>query len=139
MTLRTRREIIVGGGALAAAGEAGTQLRSQGIARRAPVTTAVLLLGCLSLTGLPLTVGFGGRWAVVALLAGGDAPLLALLLLAPMGVGVMALLRTMPYWLAKTEEMPTQPHEARWLQGGLAMILLLALYLAWQPPLWLFP
>ncbi|HUM72234.1 MAG TPA: DUF2239 family protein, partial [Chloroflexota bacterium] len=88
------------GGALTAAGETDDQRRSQGMARRAPLTTLVLLVGCLSLAGLPLTLGFGGRWLVINLLLASDSTILALLLLATMGAGVLALLRAMPYWLA---------------------------------------
>ncbi|MCL4263402.1 MAG: hypothetical protein KJ069_09310 [Anaerolineae bacterium] len=127
----------LGGGALSAAGETGASLRSQGIGWRAPVTMIVLLFGCLSLAGLPLTIGFGGRWLVIELLVRGDASMLALLLLMTMGAGIMALLRALPYWLAKTDELADQPGEARWLQLGLGVGLLLALYLAWQPQVWL--
>ncbi len=126
-----------GGGALAPAGEAIGKRRSQGLGRQAPFTMLILLFGCLSLAGLPFTPGFGGRWLVIQLLVGREAALLALLLLAAMAAGVMALLRAMPYWLAATDGALAQPREARWLQLALAATLLLACYLAWRPQVWL--
>lgn len=126
-----------GGGALTLAGEVGEQPRCLGIARRAPLSMLVLLFGCLSLAGLPLTIGFGGRWLAISLLAAKGANMLALLLLATTGAGVLVLLRALPYWFALPDEAQHQPGEGRWLQVLLAGGLLLALWLAWQPQVWL--
>lgn len=41
-----------------------------GLARRLPLATAGLILGGLSLAGLPLTAGFAARWALLRLLVG---------------------------------------------------------------------
>lgn len=126
-----------GSDALAPAGETGDQRRSQGIARRAPLTLVVLLVGCLSLAGLPFTLGFGGRWLVIQLLLGQETAVLVLLLLATMAAGLLALLRAMPYWLTTSAETSGLPAEVRWLQILLGLVLLLALYLALRPGLWL--
>jgi len=126
-----------GGGALSLAGEISNRPHTQGIARRAPLSTFVLLFALLSLAGLPLSIGLGGRWLVINLLVGDGSNVLALLLLATMGAGVLVLLRALPYWFSQAEEVPPQPGEVRWLQVLLAAGLLLALWLAWQPQVWL--
>jgi NADH:ubiquinone oxidoreductase subunit 2 (subunit N) len=126
-----------GGGALATVGEGTARPMSQGLGRSAPLTMIVLLFGCLSLAGLPLTIGFGGRWLVIQWLVDADFGGLALLLLATMGAGMMALLRGVFYWLATAEEAATRPRETRWRQWVLSAVLLMALWLAWQSPTWL--
>ena len=55
-----------------------------GAARRLPLSTTGLVLGGLSLAGMPLTAGFPSRWAIYRLLS---APNLALILLLS-GAGV---------------------------------------------------
>ena len=55
-----------------------------GAARRLPLATVGLVLGGLSLAGMPLTAGFPSRWAIYRLFS---APNLALALLLP-GAGV---------------------------------------------------
>ena len=54
--------------------------------------TALLLYGCLSLLGLPLTPGFAGRWAQLSLL-GAAWPWAAAVVLAALGVAVWGLWR----------------------------------------------
>ncbi|MGA9351685.1 MAG: proton-conducting transporter membrane subunit [Anaerolineae bacterium] len=58
-----------------------------GVARRLPLSTAGLVLGGLSLAGMPLTVGFPSRWAIYRLLSLGPAPGLAFAMLLS-GAGV---------------------------------------------------
>jgi NADH:ubiquinone oxidoreductase subunit 2 (subunit N) len=115
-----------------------TEMSENGLAWCAPFTTAGLLFGCLSLLGLPLTVGFGGRWLVLAGLVGGVGVSwgTAVLLLLAMGLGTLAFLRVLPLWLTRPDN-PTQPAltEPRWLQATLGIALLAALWLSLQPQL----
>lgn len=60
--------------------------------RAGRLRAALLLYGCLSLLGLPLTPGFAGRWAQLSLL-GTAWPWAVLLLLAALGAAVWALWR----------------------------------------------
>lgn len=50
-----------------------------GVARRLPLSTAGLVLGGLSLAGMPLTAGFPSRWAIYRLLPAPGLPLAMLL------------------------------------------------------------
>ena len=50
-----------------------------GVARRLPLATAGLVLGGLSLAGMPLTAGFPSRWAIYRLLSAPDLALAMLL------------------------------------------------------------
>ena len=57
--------------------------------------TVLLLYGCLSLLGLPLTPGFAGRWAQLSLL-GAAWPWAAAVVLMALGVAAWALWRVSP-------------------------------------------
>jgi len=50
-----------------------------GVARRLPISTAGLVLGGLSLAGIPLTAGFPSRWAIYRLFSSPDLALAMLL------------------------------------------------------------
>ncbi len=50
-----------------------------GVARRLPIASAGLVLGGLSLAGMPLTAGFPSRWAIYRLLPGQELGLVMLL------------------------------------------------------------
>lgn len=72
--------------ALALSWPAGGERRTNGLRR------ALLLYGALSLLGLPLTPGFAGRWAQLALL-GGAWPWAAVVMVAALGVAAWAVWR----------------------------------------------
>ena len=67
----------------------GSGHRLRGVARHLPLSTAGLILGGLSLAGMPLTAGFPSRWAIYRLLSGyhSPAPGLSQVLLKP-GAGL---------------------------------------------------
>jgi len=70
-------------------GTKGSGHRLGGVARHLPLSTAGLILGGLSLAGMPLTAGFPSRWAIYRLLSGyhSPAPGLSQVLLKP-GAGL---------------------------------------------------
>ena len=61
----------MGASTLQNAGAGDTADALAGIAYRAPLPTAAIIVGMLSIAGFPLTAGFPGRWAVMA--GGGPA------------------------------------------------------------------
>jgi len=65
-----------------------------GMAKRLPLSTAGLVLGGLSLAGMPLTAGFPGRWALYRLLSGyhSPAPSLSHVLVKPGAALALAML-----------------------------------------------
>ena len=60
-----------------------------GVARRLPISTAGLVLGGLSLAGMPLTAGFPSRWAIYRLLSAPDLALAMLLSGAGVALGYL--------------------------------------------------
>lgn len=59
----------------------------RGAAGRAPLGAAAALVGLLSVAGFPLTAGFPGRWALLAILAEGDVSAAVAVLLGVLFVG----------------------------------------------------
>jgi hypothetical protein len=66
-----------------------------GVARRLPLSTAGLVLGGLSLAGMPLTAGFSSRWAIYRLLPTPDLALALLLSGAGVAFGCLRGLSTL--------------------------------------------
>jgi formate hydrogenlyase subunit 3/multisubunit Na+/H+ antiporter MnhD subunit len=62
--------------------------RMRGLGREAPLASAAVILGGLSLVGFPLTAGFPGRWALWQLIAADYPQATWIVLLAALGVGV---------------------------------------------------
>ena len=105
-----------------------------GVARRLPLSTVGLVLGGLSLAGMPLTAGFPGRWAVYRLLS---APGLALAMLLS-GAGVaLGYLRGLSALLSPSTEskVKREPFIASLVILGM-VVLCLGLGLR---PQWLLP
>lgn len=75
----------------------------RGLARQYPGRVALFTYGILSLIGLPLTLGFSGRWVAV-LQAGQQSPWLALILVLATGAGTVGLLRALVHLLAPPAE-----------------------------------
>ncbi|GGO78180.1 NADH-quinone oxidoreductase subunit N [Marinobacterium nitratireducens] len=110
-----------------------------GLIWRAPLLGASLMLILLSLAGIPLTVGFIGKFYIVA--AGVDAGLWWLLavLVAGSAIGLYYYLRIILIMLAPQSE-PSGIGGGRWLVYGLTLLLvLLGVYplpvLQWLPVL----
>ncbi len=105
-----------------------------GVARRLPLSTAGLVLGGLSLAGMPLTAGFPSRWAIYRLLS---APDLALVMLLS-GAGVaFGYLRGLSILLAPSPESNVKREPIIASLMILAMIVL-CLGLGLRPQ-WLLP
>ena len=66
-----------------------------GVARRLPLSTAGLVLGGLSLAGMPLTAGFPSRWAIYRLFSSPDLALAMLLSGAGVALGYLRGLSTL--------------------------------------------
>jgi multicomponent Na+:H+ antiporter subunit D len=66
-----------------------------GVARRLPLSTVGLVLGGLSLAGMPLTAGFPSRWAIYRLFSSPDLALVLLLSGAGVALGYLRGLSTL--------------------------------------------
>jgi NADH:ubiquinone oxidoreductase subunit 2 (subunit N) len=101
-----------------------------GRGRQRPLGLGMLVLGCASLLGLPLTVGFPGRWEMILVAQqGAHPPWLPYHLLLAMIVGSAGLLRGIASCLAPSDEDAESAVGRRtWLQG---VALLLALFGGW--------
>ena len=105
-----------------------------GVARRLPLSTVGLVLGGLSLAGMPLTAGFPSRWAIYRLLS---APNLALAMLLS-GAGVaFGYLRGLGALLGPSSELKVkrEPFIASLIILGM---IILCLWLGLRPQ-WLLP
>jgi NADH-quinone oxidoreductase subunit N len=121
-------ELIMAGGT-----DSVDQLNSYaGMVWRTPFGAVLLVYGLLSLAGLPLTPGFGGRWLLVDLVAR-QSPWLATVIILAIALTILAILR----WLARFMD-PARDFSSSGLPenhlmravAGLALIigLLLALF-----------
>ena len=106
-----------------------------GTARRHPVATAALILGGLSLAGLPPLAGFAGRWALLDFLVPEHTGWCWLIFLAGCGVavgylrGLRAMLAPAPEE-SENEQTPSEPLIAAMMTGA---ILVLAVALNFNP------
>lgn len=115
----------------------------RGLARRYPLPAAAVVLGMLSLVGVPVTAGFPGRWALLNLLAHtqGD-PRAALLLLLGMASVALVCMRGLAALLSPRAGEPEpwaeafSTHRASIVVygAGLATLLVLGAF-----PQWLLP
>jgi multicomponent Na+:H+ antiporter subunit D len=107
----------------------------QGLARRAPLGTTLFIFGCASLLGLPMTVGFSSRWALLAASEASHGPpwLSYLILLAMMG-GSFGLLGSLIRMLRRTKYVTIASEMGhRWRDGLSAVMLLAGIWLALFP------
>ncbi|VAW34307.1 hypothetical protein MNBD_CHLOROFLEXI01-2609, partial [hydrothermal vent metagenome] len=110
-----------------------------GLGRQSPMGLALLGLGLFSLIGLPLTLGFGGRWrlltAVAELANQGDIPLwLPAIGLFSLGLGAIAILRLLVTLLAaQPDDEAAVKSDPVWLQAVVGFVLLAATWLALFP------
>jgi NADH:ubiquinone oxidoreductase subunit 2 (subunit N) len=100
-----------------------------GSGRRAPWSAGLLVYGCLSLLGLPLTPGFSGRWLVLTQTT--TTPWVTVVVFLALAIATIALLRVV--WLTTTLDQTATPSTSigeqpgtRWLAGaaiGLALLI----------------
>ncbi|MCS6842867.1 MAG: hypothetical protein NZ528_00860 [Caldilineales bacterium] len=106
----------------------------RGLGTRLPLTSAALLLGALSLAGLPLTVGFAGQWSLVQILGNQDWLQAVVVLAGALGLA-LGLLRSQRVLLGRLDNLMLEREEP--LTVLLAGLGLLAVVLpALWPQLW---
>jgi len=105
-----------------------------GVARRLPLSMAGLVLGGLSLAGMPLTAGFPSRWAIYRLL---PAPGLALAMLLSGASVAFGYLRGLSTLLGPYTEPKVKP-EPRIASLIILGMIILCLGLGLRPQ-WLLP
>ena len=103
-----------------------------GLAWRHPWATVSLVIGTLSLAGVPPLAGFAGRWAALQQAAGADLGASLALVLSSIGV-VAGLLRGLQYVLRPIDNAPAQPARETSLTvalivGALLLCLLFGLF-----------
>jgi len=125
-----------------AAGDDFGRLRS--VARRLPVATAGLVLGCLALAGFPFTAGFPTHWAVLRAIVSGEwawvevipawsAGLILLAGLVGISVGVLRGLGAM----LGDEPRPDLPNQPRIASALVLALAVLATVVGFYPQLFL--
>lgn len=116
--------------------EAGSFADSRGLARRAPFHLALFIYGCCSLLGLPLTIGFSGRWALLATALPAGSPTttwMALLLLIALASGLAGILRALAWLLTPADQPAPLPPASGRLRRFVAVALLANLGFALFP------
>lgn len=101
----------------------------RGLGTRLPWSSAALLVGGLSLAGLPLTVGFAAQWALLQTLGSRDWVLAAILLAGAVGL-ILGLLRSQRALLGQLTNLLLEREERLMVllaTLGLALIILPAL------------
>lgn len=109
----------------------------------APFCLLIFAYGGLSLLGLPLTIGFGGRWVVITAVAQqtsqisgevvqAETPWLALFLLLALAASTYALFRFLIYQYAPSDSQ-NQLAEPLWQRIGLSILFIITLVLAAFP------
>jgi formate hydrogenlyase subunit 3/multisubunit Na+/H+ antiporter MnhD subunit len=110
-----------------------------GLAWRYPFAATGLVVGTLSLMGLPLMAGFAPRWALLRLLAVDNVTLALLLLLAMGTVGVVIARGLTAMTTPRSEPAVIAPEETLLQRGlftaGVALVLLLGAFPQWVLPL----
>lgn len=116
------RLIDVGGGADAKA--------LRGTAARAPLAAAAALVGVLTIGGFPLTAGFPARWALLPILAQGDAWVRGSVLFGVLAVAAVAVrwLRLLLHVEAPGQAEAAPVAQSFLLIGGLAACFLLGAF-----------
>jgi NADH:ubiquinone oxidoreductase subunit 2 (subunit N) len=119
----------------AGADEVDDLLPERGLGRNAPLAALLFMYGCFSLLGLPLTVGFSGRWDIIlSAQEMGAAGWQIYGLWLAMIVATMGLLRSLARLLAPAEGGGHQrPIAGPWQQALPALLLLLGSWLAIWP------
>jgi NADH:ubiquinone oxidoreductase subunit 2 (subunit N) len=103
----------------------------RGLGRRYPLSTALLTFSCLSLIGMPMTIGFAARWSFLLASQTISIPWLPYLVLLAMIGGTIGLLRSLSQLLLPAmpgQEIPDS--KPVWLQGLSAFVLLIGFWLA---------
>lgn len=107
----------------------------RGMVRRTPFGVVLLIYGLLSLAGLPLTPGFGGRWLLVDLVAG-QSPWLASVILLAIALTTVAILRWLASLMAPDRDFSSSGvPENRSMHIAAVLALLVGLLLALFPQL----
>jgi NADH:ubiquinone oxidoreductase subunit 2 (subunit N) len=98
------------------------------------LAAVVLVLGGLSLAGLPLTPGFPGRWMATALIARENMAAATLLLLGSAGGAVAVVRMTRTLFAPRAAHSVPPAERGDWLTTGvLAVVLIAAVVLALYP------
>jgi NADH-quinone oxidoreductase subunit N len=112
----------------------------RGLGWKAPWSTLAFLVGGLSTAGLPISVGFAGRWALYRALAPSDLPSVLLMMLASVGVmvGVWRVLATL-LWRSRSSDAGASETGRDVPSEGVVTIILVALAVAACVGVGLFP
>ena len=115
--------------------QAPTIAGSRGLGRRSPLGVALLAYAFFSLVGTPLTLGFFSQWAIITGIGHQANIWLSILLVLGLAVSVYAVLRALivPFEGRENEKESQDTRDPRWLDGLIAVLLLLAVILALFP------
>ncbi len=115
--------------------QAGRIEDSRGLGWESPLGVALLAYGFFSLIGTPLTFGFFPQWAIITGVGRQANIWVSILLVLSLAATVYAVLRAfiVPFQGREAEQHPQDAKDPLWLNGLIALILLIAVILAFVP------
>ncbi len=119
------------GASVLQAGQGGDTARSLlGAGHRSPYAAAAALTGMFSLTGIPLTAGFPGKWSLLSVLASSSlhSGFAVIVAMAALGAASMRWMSVFLSGEADSESITSSPLETFFLLGGVGIILLLGTF-----------